>query len=438
MKLSCLVVFLVLISPTVLHAQSTPNAEQFFVNSKGVINDQMLVMHLQEQKYPGYAQRVQEVFNRNLSQKPGNNLKSTLHNINVVVHVVHQTPAENIPDSVILSQIEVLNEDFQRLNADTVNLRSIFHPIVGKPNIQFNLAQIIRVPTTSSFSVGLSGLPDNVKQTANGGSDALNTSENLNIWICKLESFLGALFGYAYPPAGLSNWPAGSEAPSSELDGVVLDYRAVGRNNPNAFPNGMGGSFVINGRTATHEVGHYFGMRHIWGDGGGIFGGSSCNEDDGIADTPNQGAQSSNNCDTTLNTCVDPVGDMPDLIENHMDYSDETCKNMWTQMQADFIRNVLENERSGLLSGAQTSNLLNSFNCKVYPNPANEVLHFKLPSTSNNIKVNLIDFQGKIVFSKDFKNKETFELKTDRIQRGLYYILISSEQNTFKEKILLN
>ena len=75
---------------------------------------------------------------------------------------------------------------------------------------------------------------------------------------------------------------------------------------------------------------------------------------------------------------------------------------------------------------------------KVYPNPANEVLHFKLPSTSNNIKVNLIDFQGKIVFSKDFKNKETFELKTDRIQRGLYYILISSEQNTFKEKILLN
>ena len=128
----------------------------------------------------------------------------------------------------------------------------------------------------------------------------------------------------------------------------------------------MGGSFVINGRTATHEVGHYFGMRHIWGDGGGIFGGSSCNEDDGIADTPNQGAQSSNNCDTTLNTCVDPVGDMPDLIENHMDYSDETCKNMWTQMQADFIRNVLENERSGLLSGAQTSNLFNSFNCKVY------------------------------------------------------------------------
>ncbi len=415
--------------------------ESDFVNSKGVVNDQMLVMHLMEQRFPGYKKRVQSVFNRNKNDHLNKNTKSTLHNVNVVFHVVYQSPEENIPDSVIYSQVDVLNEDYQRLNSDTTNLRSIFHSIVGKPNIQFNVAQIVRVPTTSSFSVGLSGLPDNVKQTANGGSDAWNTDAYLNIWICKLESFLGALFGYAYPPAGLSNWPSGSAAPSSELDGVVLDYRAVGRNNPNPFSNGSGGNFVINGRTATHEVGHYFGMRHIWGDGGGIFGGNSCNEDDGINDTPNQGAQSSNNCDTTLNTCIDSIGvDLPDLIENHMDYSDEKCKNMSTQQQADFMRNVLENERAGLLGISQTTSFFENDLVEVYPNPANDFLFIKTLTSLKEISLEFIDIHGKIIMKKQlyFQPENQYKVKTHKLNKGLYFLNIKSGLNTSIVRVLIN
>ena len=113
------------------------------VNNNGVINDQLLVMKTMESQYPGYYEQVSKVFQKNKSRENHSYNKNILHEISVVVHVVHQSPEENLPDSVIYSQIEVLNEDFQRLNADSNNLRSIFMPIAGNPNIKFNLVQII-------------------------------------------------------------------------------------------------------------------------------------------------------------------------------------------------------------------------------------------------------------------------------------------------------
>jgi len=315
----------------------------------------------------------------------------------------------------------------------------MFAPIAGRPNIHFNVAQIIRVPTTATFSVSITGLPDNVKETANGGSDAWDTEHYVNIWVCKLESFLGILFGYAYPPDGLSNWPAGSAAPSPELEGVVLDYRAVGRNNPVPFDDGMGGTFFVNGRTATHEVGHYFGMRHIWGDGGGIWGGDSCGEDDGILDTPNQGAQSSNNCDTTLNTCTDTVGtDMPDLIENHMDYSEEACKNMWTQMQANFMRNVLENERAGLLTAAgieETSRL----DFSIFPNPASNEINVLLPEVTDNISITITDLLGNVISGRTISagRYQRVQFNLNSVVPGIYLIHVQSAEISMTKKAVI-
>jgi len=436
MKSYYLIVLSTLITCSLAIGQEAEN----YVNASGVINDQKLVMDIMESNYPGYSQQVKNTFDRNNYVDMSKDAKSTLHQVNVVFHVVYQSPEENIPDSVIYSQIDVLNEDFQRMNADSVNLRSMFTPIAGNPNIQFNVAQIIRVPTTATFSVSLTGLPDNVKETANGGSDAWDTEHYVNIWICKLESFFGALFGYAYPPDGLSNWPAGSAAPSPELEGVVLDYRAVGRNNPVPFDDGMGGAFFVNGRTATHEVGHYFGMRHIWGDGGGIWGGDSCGEDDGILDTPNQGAQSSNNCDTTLNTCTDTVGtDMPDLIENHMDYSEESCKNMWTQMQANFMRNVLENERAGLLTAAGLNETADT-DFTVFPNPTDNEINVMLSDRSGINSISITDLLGNVVAGKMVAagGAQTITFDLTAVIAGIYLIHVESAEGKLTKKVVIH
>ena len=437
-NLQLLMVSLALVSSPFSYTCNAQFAEDY-VNTAGIINDHKLVMDIMERKYPGYGQQVLETFDRNNYVDMSKNAKSSLHQVNVVFHVVYQSAEENIPDSVIYSQVDVLNEDFQRMNADSVNLRSIFTPIAGNPNIQFNVAQIIRVPTTATFSVSLTGLPDNVKETANGGSDAWDTEHYVNIWICKLESFFGALFGYAYPPDGLPNWPAGSAAPSPELEGVVLDYRTVGRNNPVPFDDGMGGTFFINGRTATHEVGHYFGMRHIWGDGGGLWGGDSCGEDDGILDTPNQGAQSNNNCDTTLNTCTDTVGtEMPDLIENHMDYSEEACKNMWTQMQANFMRNVLENERVGLLSAASIDES-NSPSFTVYPNPVSGQLNVLLANPMEVTAIFITDLLGKTIGeekrSESASNAYRFDLTA--FGKGIYLVHVKTANGVATKKVVV-
>ena len=134
-----------------------------------------------------------------------------------------------------------------------------------------------------------------------------------------------------------------------ELDGVVIDYRVFGRNSPFELDLGQGTPIVTQGRTPVHEVGHYLGLRHVWGDGGGLLGGDSCMEDDGVADTPNSGSQANFDCDPTRNTCIDATDDLPDMIENFLDYSSEACMNSFTMGQIEIMRGVLENERCMLV-----------------------------------------------------------------------------------------
>ena len=178
----------------------------------------------------------------------------------------------------MINQLNILNADFGRLNADTTNMRDTFQTVVGDSFIRFELADIDPDgnPTTGithtytdetsflSFGGG-GGIAEGVKSNAEGGIDPWDQDHYLNIWICDM-SFAGTPFvlGYATPPDGLPHWPVGSTDGMS--DGVVLQYEFVGSNNPNPVDLG-GGPLEILGRTATHEVGHYLGLRHIWGDG---------------------------------------------------------------------------------------------------------------------------------------------------------------------------
>ncbi|MBI1191711.1 MAG: T9SS type A sorting domain-containing protein [Bacteroidetes bacterium] len=248
--------------------------------------------------------------------------------IPVVVHVVWKSAIQNLSDAQIQSQIDVLNEDYAMTNLDRASLRSSFNSIAANTQIQFCLAEtdpdgnfttgIIRKQTgKASFNDTDTAGWDGVKESAYGGSDAWPRSQYLNMWVCNLDPTSGVL-GYAYPPG-----VAGA------LDGVVMNYRYFGREGVVIPPYNLG-------RTTTHEVGHWLGLRHIWGDGG-------CGVDDGISDTPTASGPYFGCPSPTATTC----GSL-DLWENYMDYTDDRCMVMFTEGQGVAMRNVLNTVRSSI------------------------------------------------------------------------------------------
>ncbi|MCO6480355.1 MAG: zinc metalloprotease [Phaeodactylibacter sp.] len=292
----------------------------------------------QIQKDPARGLRLQAIDRqaKRFIQQPKSLLAGVI-TIPVVVHIVYDDPSEDITDAQVQSQIDVLNEDFRRANTDAANTPADFTGVAADIEIEFCLATVDpqgaatsgitrTVTTTTPFLVR-----DNVKFTASGGIDAWPTGDYLNIWICEID---GGTLGYAQFPGG----PAAT-------DGVVIDYRYMGRGGSAQVPYNLG-------RTATHEVGHWLNMRHIWGDG-------DCSVDDFVADTPNAGSPNYTGSPCTYpgpNTCIDAVGDLPDMFQNYMDYSDDACMNLFTQGQKTRMRALFEPE------GARVS-LLTSNGC---------------------------------------------------------------------------
>ncbi len=388
--------------------------------------------------HPGYMQSVNDAFSR--AKQHQSQDRSTVYTIPVVVHIVYNTPEENLDDSVVFNQIQRLNEDYRRLNADTTNTRDTFNTIVGDTYIEFQLALfdpsgnpttgITRTYTNETSFFGSGTFPaDGVKSSTTGGIDPWDQSRYLNIWVCDMSLF-GSPFvlGYATPPADLPHWPAGSTDGLS--DGVVIQYEAFGSNNPNPLDLGTGAIDVL-GRTATHEIGHYLGLRHIWGDG-------DCTAEDGVDDTPNAAAESSQDCNFSNNTCVDNIGvlgDLPDMVENYMDYSAETCQNSFTQGQVDMMRNILEVYRYDLINGNPAIGFEeeNQNHFSVYPNPANgNVMITNLQSET--IQISIVTETGQLVQSMMLSGNDA--LSVEGLTAGIYFISFQSE-NTIEVKKLI-
>lgn len=388
-----------------------------------------LLMTQLENTYPGYQERVAQVFAEAKLKSDFSRSNDELYTIKVVVHVVWREEEENIHDSLIISQIETLTEDFRLKNPDRFNMRKIYVNRQTDAKIEFELHEIRRVQTNRNFTPLIITLPDQVKRTADGGSDGADPERYLNIWVCKLQPipFIGGqVFGYAYPPADLPNWPAGANAPSTDLDGVVIDYRCIGKYTPFVFEVPGFEDLRLNGRTLTHEVGHYLGLRHIWGDGGGLFGGDSCGEDDGVDDTPNAGRASSQDCDKDQNSCTDGQGaDEPDMIENYMDYSSEFCMNSFTKGQVAIMRSVLEGPRSGLVEELSVNTIeeVGLAQIEVSPNPASNILYIKGGMTNSQIKIR--DMYGRVVMNladRSWMENESFEVDISRLMNGFYFL----------------
>ena len=264
-----------------------------------------------------------------MAEKNKDNLTKSIITIPVVVHVVYNTIAENISDAQIFSQIDVLNADFRRTNNDASNTPSVWQNIAADCEIDFCLATvapngtattgITRTSTSqTSFSIG----NDNVKSSSSGGVDPWPQDDYLNIWVCDLS---GGILGYATPP---SNW-------TNPNDGVVIGYRYFGTTGVVQAPYNKG-------RTATHEVGHWLNLDHIWGD-------SNCGNDQ-CNDTPVQ--QSSNygcpNFPSTSNCTGN--GNNGDMFMNYMDYTNDACMNMFTNDQKSRMIAAINQYRPNLLS----------------------------------------------------------------------------------------
>jgi hypothetical protein len=260
--------------------------------------------------------------------------------IPVVVHVIHSGQAigvgSNIPLSQIEAQIRILNEDYRRQNQDASLTPSQFLPVAADANIEFVLAKQDPqgLPTNGIVRIqGKSSSYSPSDATLIGQLSQWDPNEYLNIWVTSLTM---PYIGYASFP--ISDLPGLSFSPSSAtVDGVTIDYRYFG----------VGGSAATNfqGRTATHEIGHYLGLRHIWGDGG-------CGIDDFVADTPLQDA-SNNFCtpDTTKESC----GNL-NMIQNYMDYTPDACMNLFTKGQVERFNVVLANSprRASLVNNRAT------------------------------------------------------------------------------------
>jgi hypothetical protein len=223
--------------------------------------------------------------------------------IPVYVNVLYRTTAENISDAQIQSQIDVMNEDFGGTNTD-VNSTSTYQSVkAGTTNIKFELAGIVRKSTTiTSWSTN-----DAMKKSSQGGIDPTSPATSLNMWSCNISN---GILGYAQFPGG-----------SLATDGVVILYNAFGSRAKH--PSGTYVSTYDLGRTATHEVGHWLNLRHIWGD-------RRCG-DDLVGDTP--GHDGANYGCPAANTTSKCSGRPIEMTMNYMDYTDDRCMYMFTAGQ---------------------------------------------------------------------------------------------------------
>jgi hypothetical protein len=361
---------------------------------------------------PARAQRMEAIeaqTKRFMGQSGGlrrnTSTTGTVVTIPVVVHVVYNTAAQNVTDAMVADQIRVLNEDFARTNADASQTPSIF--TASPTNVRFVLAKrtptgatttgiVRRATKTRSFSSN-----DFVKYTSKGGSDAWPREQYLNIWLCNLGQ---GLLGYAQFPGG-----------AAATDGVVCLYSSV--------PGGSASNYNL-GRTATHEVGHWLNLRHIWGD-------ATCGNDF-VSDTPTQ--QTSNGgCPVFPKITCNNQGDMS---MNYMDYTYDKCMYMFTAGQSGRMDALFaaDGARASLLTSTGGTALRQlASTSTLYPNPASDIVNVQLADNSKgSTSIRVYDLSGHEMTEARYNGNG--QVQVSALPKGLYYIRTSSGGQTTHQR----
>ncbi len=336
--------------------------------------------------------------------------------IPVVVHVVWNTPAQNITDEQIMSQITALNRDYQFQNSDFYSVvPPEYQSLAADFGIEFCLASYDPAgnPTTgitrTNTNVTEFHINDNgVKHNDQGGHDNWDPTHYLNLWVCNLAD---GLLGYATFPTDL-----GSNAGN---DGVVILYKAFGDIGSAETPYDLG-------RTATHEVGHWLNLRHIWGD-------DYCG-DDFVNDTPVQQEANYACPDYPHITCNNgPYGDM---FMNYMDYTNDNCMAMFTGGQKERSYATLATSRSGLANSAGCSltaidPVYAASSQSVYPNPNNGLFTVSLSNIYVDPKVEVFNIFGSRVDVELEKISDSmFDIHLINVASGVYFLHVLSENHS--------
>jgi hypothetical protein len=346
--------------------------------------------------------------------------------IPVVVHVLYNSTATNISDAQIQSQIDVLNRDYRKLNADTINTPAAFKNLAADCRIQFELAKIDpdgRATTgivRKFSSIQMFGLDDRIKHSSIGGHDAWDANNYLNIWVGVLAA---NLLGYA-----------STLGCAKDVDGVVIT--------PNAFGTvgSVNGGVYNKGRTATHEIGHWLGLRHIWGD-------AYCGNDY-IDDTPPQ-RSSSRSCPTGIVVSCDNNPTAGNMYSNYMDFTDDACLNLFTIGQRDKMRALFipGGARYSLLfsKGVTGTPIVDPVKpaeepvveqpalvARAYPNPAYSTVTIDA-GTQENIgrMISVHNHLGQQVMTATL-SKQVMQLNIRSLTSGVYYIRIGGDKRTLK------
>jgi len=362
--------------------------------SKAIAEDPTVVDRMEEQ------QRQNEMY-----AAANKNQQMPLVTIPVVFHVIWNTSTENVSDAQLLSQLDILNEDFNATNPNFTNTVASFQGVAGNANIEFCLADMD--PSGQPHS-GINrkqnnkACYDNQLETNDmkydnsmfDGIAAWPKNSYLNVWVVDICPGSGGttVLGYAYRP----------NVTTAANDGFVIDYRYIG-----APGVGVATSF---GRVATHEIGHWLDLPHPWTNPtGNPCASNCCGVDDGFSDTPNSDGPNFQ-CPLTHASC-----NSIDNVQNYMDYADGDCQTMFTQQQITKMQNLLNNPsqtfgRGSLKNSLGCSNAVSVFDFQndlkeaftYFPNPTAGLVNIELKSDLPNkdFSINVFDLSGKLVFQK--------------------------------------
>jgi hypothetical protein len=376
---------------------------------------------------PLLEQNIKAIENFIQQQKPATSARFTgtaVIKIPVVFHVIYHHQAENISDAKILSQLKALNECFRRQQSDSAKTPAVFKLLAADCEIEFELA------TSDPHKRSTTGIirkytpverwkaDDLIKSSAQTGDDPWDPASYLNIWVCNMRGV-----------AGFSSVVGGP----ADKDGVVLDYTVTGVNNKVGYEMG---------KTGVHEVGHWLGLKHIWGD-------ENCG-DDLVGDTPKQSTYSVG-CPTGIRSSCDN-GVNGNMYMNYMDFTNDACTNLFTEGQKTRMRSLFApgGPRYSLLSSTGLDAPLYNeiplpeeegpkfLQPRLYPNPVNNELTIDISYDARWIgkTFQVISVQGQPILQITITSKIQ-KVNIGHLAPGIYFISFKKEDGeTIKHKII--